>query len=97
MKRIYTFLLAVVLLAGMLVSCQSAVSVNRLSADADIDLSGNWNDTDIRLVSQALVESSLASPWVNQYKPARNVTGGPVPEVGCARWCRDGRARRESG
>ena len=75
MKRIYTFLLAVVLLAGMLVSCQSAVSVNRLSADADIDLSGNWNDTDIRLVSQALVESSLASPWVNQYKMKNPGTG----------------------
>lgn len=81
MKRIYTFLLAVVLLAGMLVSCQSAVSVNRLSADADIDLSGNWNDTDIRLVSQALVNSSLASPWVNQYK-MKNPGKNPVVIVG---------------
>lgn len=57
-----------VLLAALLVSCQSTVSVDRLSSDVDIDLSGNWNDTDIRLVASALVEDSLVSPWVDKFR-----------------------------
>ncbi|MDY0290622.1 MAG: penicillin-binding protein activator LpoB [Sphaerochaeta sp.] len=59
-------LLLVVLV--LLVSCQSTVSVDRLASDADIDLSGNWNDTDIRLVASSLVEDSLNSPWLDKFR-----------------------------
>ena len=81
MKR--TLYGSLLLLAVMLlfVSCQSAVSVNRLNAETDIDLSGNWNDTDIRIVSEALVESSFATPWISQFRmkhPGKN----PVVIVG---------------
>ncbi|HKL56866.1 MAG TPA: penicillin-binding protein activator LpoB [Sphaerochaeta sp.] len=60
-------LLLLVVLA-LLVSCQSTVSVDRLASDADIDLSGNWNDTDIRLVASSLVEDSLSSPWLDKFR-----------------------------
>ncbi len=59
-------LLLVVLV--LLVSCQSTVSVDRLSSDTDIDLSGNWNDTDIRIVTSSLVKDSLSSPWVDRFR-----------------------------
>ena len=80
MKRV--LIVCIVIISSVLMfSCQSSVSVNRLSSDADIDLSGNWNDTDIRIVSQALVESSLSSGWITQFK-MRNPTKNPVVIVG---------------
>ncbi|MDT4762101.1 penicillin-binding protein activator LpoB [Sphaerochaeta sp. PS] len=66
-KKIQLSALALVLVA-LLISCQSTVSVDRLSSDVNIDLSGNWNDTDIRLVSEALVKDSLRSPWLDQFR-----------------------------
>ncbi len=60
-----SFLLVLLVL---LASCQSTVSVDRLSSDTDIDLSGNWNDTDIRIVSASLVKDSLSSPWVDRFR-----------------------------
>lgn len=66
-KKIQLSALALVLVA-LLISCQSTVSVDRLASDVNIDLSGNWNDTDIRLVSEALVKDSLRSPWLDQFR-----------------------------
>jgi uncharacterized protein (TIGR02722 family) len=31
-------------------------------------LSGNWNDTDIRIAAQSLVEDSLRSSWIDQFR-----------------------------
>ncbi|MDD4574728.1 MAG: penicillin-binding protein activator LpoB [Sphaerochaeta sp.] len=58
----------VLVMLVLLVSCQSTVSVDRLSSDTDIDLSGNWNDTDIRIVASALVKDSLGSPWIDGFR-----------------------------
>ena len=80
MKRILVVCF-VLMCSVLMISCQSTVSVDRLSSDTDIDLSGNWNDTDIRIVAQALVESSLSSGWITQYK-MRNPAKNPVVIVG---------------
>lgn len=68
MKKMVRLSLLSVILVTLLLSCQSTVTVDRLSSDADIDLSGNWNDTDIRLVASALVKDSLNSPWVDKFR-----------------------------
>ncbi len=68
MKKMVRLSIVLVTLVTLLVSCQSTVSVDRLATDTDIDLSGNWNDTDIRLVASALVEDSLNSPWVDKFR-----------------------------
>jgi len=68
MKKMVRLSLLLVVIIALLVSCQSTVSVDRLSSDTDIDLSGNWNDTDIRLVASSLVEDSLNSPWVDKFR-----------------------------
>ena len=68
MKNVLKLSILFVLLASLMISCQSAVSVNRLSSDADIDLSGSWNDTDIRLVAEALVKDSLHSSWISDFR-----------------------------
>lgn len=67
-KMVRLSLLLLVVLMALLVSCQSTVSVDRLSSDTDIDLSGNWNDTDIRLVASSLVKDSLNSPWLDKFR-----------------------------
>ncbi|HAF85917.1 MAG TPA: penicillin-binding protein activator LpoB [Sphaerochaeta sp.] len=68
MKKMVRLSFLLVVLIAMLASCQSTVSVDRLSSDTDIDLSGNWNDTDIRLVASSLVKDSLNSPWVDKFR-----------------------------
>ncbi|MGB4407026.1 MAG: penicillin-binding protein activator LpoB [Sphaerochaeta sp.] len=68
MKKMVHLSFLLVVLIALLASCQSTVSVDRLSSDTDIDLSGNWNDTDIRLVASSLVKDSLSSPWVDTFR-----------------------------
>jgi len=68
MKKMVRLSLLLVVLIALLASCQSTVSVDRLSSDTDIDLSGNWNDTDIRLVASSLVKDSLNSPWLDKFR-----------------------------
>ena len=73
--------MALVLLVLVLgVGCTSAVRVTRLDADTQLDLSGNWNDTDIAIVTGALIDSSLKSNWINQFR-VRN-GHNPVVVVG---------------
>jgi PBP1b-binding outer membrane lipoprotein LpoB len=52
-----------------------------VSSDKDLDLSGSWNDTDIRLVSEALVQSSMKGAWINNFR-MKNLGRNPVVIVG---------------
>jgi uncharacterized protein (TIGR02722 family) len=58
--------------------CASSPKVERQEVDATIDLSGRWNDTDSRLVSEEMIADCLRRPWVEKYK-ARN--DGRIPTV----------------
>jgi uncharacterized protein (TIGR02722 family) len=60
------FVLGAIALAFVFTSCASGPSVSRIDASAQMDLSGFWNDTDVRIVSDALVNDILNSPRVNQ-------------------------------
>ena len=83
MRRTGIALISIIMFLSLslLISCQSSYSVSRVSSDQDLDLSGNWNDTDIRLVTEALVQSSLKSGWINQFR-MKNVGRNPVVIVG---------------
>ena len=52
--------------------------VTRIDPNAVTDLSGRWNDTDSRLVANALIYQSLESPWAIRYS---EVHGGDAPTV----------------
>ncbi|MCL2478370.1 MAG: penicillin-binding protein activator LpoB [Treponema sp.] len=56
--------IAAVLLLG---TCSNMPKVNRVSADTQIDLSGRWNDTDVRMVCESLINDCLASPRISQF------------------------------
>ena len=58
-------------------------TVDRLDDDTVVDLSGRWNDTDSRLVSEEMIQDALARPWLITYE-AKN-DGSPTVIVGSVR------------
>jgi uncharacterized protein (TIGR02722 family) len=47
-------------------ACSSNPRVTRVDADTQTDLSGYWNDTDVRIVCDSLIKAALDSPRVVQ-------------------------------
>ena len=76
-----TFKLSLLALASIiLLSACASKQVGRLSENEVTDLSGNWNDTDSRLVAEAMVKDFLSSPSFNFY--SSSVDGTPSITVG---------------
>jgi uncharacterized protein (TIGR02722 family) len=57
---------AILMAAFFLAACASSPNVTRVDADTQIDLSGYWNDTDVRIVCDSLISNCLNSPRVTQ-------------------------------
>ncbi len=73
-------IMALLLSLLFFISCSSTVRVSRLGDDDIYDLSGGWNDTDINIVTKALVDSSLSANWITQYRVRKG--SNPVVVVG---------------
>jgi hypothetical protein len=60
-----------------------ATKVERLDESKAVDLSGGWNDTDSRLVSQEMIQDSLSRPWLQEFRgrPGQNRPAVIVGEV----------------
>jgi hypothetical protein len=58
-------LLCLAICAG-LAACSTGPRVNRVDAGTQTDLSGYWNDTDVRIVCDSLIKGCLDSPRVAQ-------------------------------
>jgi uncharacterized protein (TIGR02722 family) len=74
------------ILAGLMVFGLSAcktTTVERVDTDSVQDLSGNWNDTDSRLVSSRMVADMLKRKWLTNYQVAHGKN--PVVIVGTIR------------
>ncbi len=52
-------------------------TVTRVESDTVTDLSGNWNDTDSRLVANEMIEDALSRAWLARY----NKTHSKPPTV----------------
>jgi uncharacterized protein (TIGR02722 family) len=78
---------AILLLSTMaimaLVACSSHRQVSRLPSDSVTDLSGQWNDTDARLVAEEMVSDCLGKPWLTNFVAAHGQM--PVVTVGTIR------------
>jgi len=44
-----------------------STSVDRIAVDEVTDLSGDWNDTDSRLVSEEMIRDALSRPWLGRF------------------------------
>lgn len=71
--------LAALLAAGLVGGC-ATTKVQRINPDSVKDLSGNWNDTDSRLVSQEMVQDMLNQAWLSKFR--RSEGHDPVVIVG---------------
>ena len=67
MKRAVSLNAGVALLAlAVLSAC--ATKVERLDTSTAVDLSGGWNDTDSRAVSQEMIQDSLSRAWLQEFR-----------------------------
>ncbi len=65
-KNMLRIMMAGLLMFG-LAACGST-TVKRVDTDTVQDLSGNWNDTDSRLVSSLMVKDVLSQKWLTAYQ-----------------------------
>ena len=73
---ISAILIGVVAFSG----CGASKQVSRVESDTTIDLSGRWNDTDSRMVAEAIIGDCLNHPWINNH--GISAGGKPVVIVG---------------
>jgi len=52
--------------------CTTTTKVERIATDEVKDLSGQWNDTDSRLVSEEMMTDVLSKPWIDNYRSQKN-------------------------
>ena len=64
--------------AALIFSSCASNNVSRVSSETVTDLSGYWNDTDVRLVAGEIIDGCLASLRIAQY-PSQH--GGKLPVV----------------
>ena len=83
MKRILVLLIAVFFVFS---ACASKAGVSRVDASTQIDLSGYWNDTDVKIVCESLINDCLSSPRVDQ---AIKAMGRKTPTVIVGRFKND--------
>ncbi len=63
-----TKLLSSFLLLAIFFAACSSHKVERVSPDEAIDLSGRWNDTDSKMVADAMVDQILSGAWIDNYQ-----------------------------
>ena len=68
-------------IAAALFSGCGGTKVTRVSHDSTIDLSGAWNDTDARLVSEEMVKDCLGSSWLKEYAAQKKSPRVVVGEI----------------
>ncbi len=83
MKKLTVRIAAIASVLVFFASCSSTPKVTRVDSDTQTDLSGYWNDTDVRIVAESLITDCLASPRVAQFKQRTGNT--PVFIIGTFR------------
>ncbi len=74
---------ALALLAFAITVVACGKQVRRIDPETTTDLSGNWNDTDSRLVAEDMIQDCLTHPWIQEH--ALEQGAKPVVIVGIVR------------
>ena len=80
MERLYK-LVSLVIIVFVTFACAPKRQVQRVETDQTIDLSGRWNDSDSRAVSEEMIKQLLHDNWIIEYK-TENSNKRPVLIVG---------------
>lgn len=83
MSALRIILIAMVAFAMVLGGCSGGKKVSRIDTEEMVDLSGNWNDTDSRLVADEMISDALSKPWLTNF--LRNNGVNPAVIVGAIR------------
>lgn len=78
MRTLWILVLALASVSWM--SCSSGKKVSRIDVEETVDLSGNWNDTDSRLVADEMISDALGRPWLTNF--VRDAGKNPAVIVG---------------
>jgi penicillin-binding protein activator len=70
-------------LALFVMGCGESKTVTRVEPGQAIDLSGDWNDTDSKMVAEEMIKDVLTRPWLSDFKGEKSRT--PVVIVGTVR------------
>ena len=70
LSRKFNLAILTVFIALLISGC--GTKVKRVDVDESIDLSGAWNDTDSRMVSDEMITDMLDRPWVRNYSRKHN-------------------------
>lgn len=69
MKKVFFTSITMILVLALFSACETSgpTKVERVDASKQIDLSGRWNDSDVKTVSDSLIKDCLNSPRVAQF------------------------------
>lgn len=70
-------IMLLVIAVSVLLGCGGG-AVKRVDVGEAIDLSGRWNDTDSKMVSETMIKDSLENPWLDRFSRTHD---GKVPVV----------------
>ena len=73
MKKNLVLLLSACAACFLGASCattSSSSNVKRISAETNVDLSGYWNDTDVRIVAETLINECMNASAISSFKAA---------------------------
>ena len=77
-------MIGVWMMAGLMVAGCASIQVDRVAVDETVDLSGRWNDSDSRMVSEEMIADVLNRNWVMDYRRG-HLGKPPVVIVGAVR------------
>jgi uncharacterized protein (TIGR02722 family) len=81
MKHTIIISLVSILLVGT--QCKPINTISRVSPDTSTELSGKWNDTDARMVSEEMITDALSTNWLANHRESE--AKPPVVIVGTVR------------
>lgn len=79
MKKIQIF--TAFLAAALLVGCGGGREVTRVDPNAQMDISGRWNDTDSKQVAEEMTSDVLSRPWLTRFNESHD-GNAPVVIIG---------------
>jgi len=83
MVKLYKFF-SLIIIVAITTSCAPKRQVQRIETDQSIDLSGRWNDSDSRSVSNEIINQLLHDKWISDFK-TESENKRPVLIVGLVR------------
>ena len=78
-----TIILSLCVLLVISIQCKPVNTISRISPGSTTELSGKWNDTDARLVSEEMIGDALSNRWLGNY--TESAAKPPVVIVGTVR------------